>query len=137
MGGYPAGNYHHKLDDPRQFIYKICVRSGSLIDGIKFYYKTPKDDSYTDYILTESPFYGGNGGVLSCFEDKFIDFVYVRSGFYVEALLPPKVLKSVEVYDGTIHSNHDYINSLKFNFMDSDTENYMICKFCQNGEISC
>merc|ERR1712130_925884 len=86
--GSEAGDYHHsKLDDPRQFIYKICVRSGSLIDGIKFYYKTPKDDSYSDFILTESPFYGGNGGALRCYETDYIRNVFIMSGIYVNLLI--------------------------------------------------
>merc|ERR1712174_45492 len=69
IGNSLNGQYDHQLDSVRQFVYKICVRSGSLIDGIKFYYKTPKDASSAsnfEFILTESPCYGGRGGIETC-----------------------------------------------------------------------
>merc|ERR1712130_18471 len=141
--GTASGNYHHRVTDDRQFIYKICVRSGSLIDGIQFFYFTPNPEmGKSAHTESQSPWYGGYGGILRCFEvDDYggIAGIDVKSGFYVDRLrfqsewnkfsqyyggnggdtwasFSGSRLKSVEVWDGNIYANHNYINGLRFHW---------------------
>jgi len=157
--GALVGQYGHWLADERQFIYKICVRSGSLIDAIQFWYKTPTDDSYSDFTLTRSRWYGGSGGAERCFEAKdYINQVYTKSAFSINALMfngksdarfggnggdfeeqfNGGVLRSVEVYYGVNPIiGYNVVNAIKFNWMDGDTANYMLSTMCYNHQIDC
>jgi len=162
--GVKFGEYDHKLDNERQFVYKICVKSGSVVDGIKFYYKTPKNEDYSDYIYTESPWYGGKGGAEYCYDPVEHDLgpifeeIYVKSAFSINALVfndnPNKrfggnggdieekfcggVLRSVGVYHGyNPILGYTAINGLKFDWLDDDSADYVVNKMCSNGEAEC
>merc|ERR1712217_591227 len=79
----------------------VHIWSGSYIDALMFNLKNPR--------------FGGG----------------VRDGNGdVEELIYGGVLRSVEVYDGSLWKNTDGVNGIKFNWMDDDTANYMFYKMC-------
>merc|ERR1719461_878546 len=104
--GRKIGQYAHMVDNNRQWIYKICVRSDNwIVAGIKFYYKTPpKNEKTSGFNLTQGPWYGARSyGFQRCF--RLVDYfnhVHIKSSNYAIHALSFSVKAKIHVSESFI-----------------------------------